>query len=67
MDKRNFHHRYSANNNGNGKREPKFLPFDRDQVLAALDDLRELYPRQSAKWRTFLLGERDFSGWEYWS
>ena len=37
-----------------------------DQALSALDDLQELYPRQSGKWRDFLLGKRDFPGWEYW-
>ena len=38
----------------------------REQALAASEELAELYPRQTAKWRGFLLGVRDFPGLEYW-
>ena len=38
----------------------------KEQALAALDALQKLYPHQSAKWRDFLLGERNFPGLEYW-
>ena len=42
------------------------LPQYREQALSALDDLQELYHRQYEKWHGFLLGKRDFPGWEYW-
>lgn len=42
------------------------LPEYREQALSALDALQKLYPRQSVKWRNFLLGKRNFPGLEYW-
>ena len=42
------------------------LPQFKDQALTALDALQKLYPKQSAKWRDFLLGKRNFPGLEYW-
>ena len=38
----------------------------REQALNALESLQTQYPRQTAKWRDFLLGKRDFPGLEYW-
>ena len=38
----------------------------KEQALKALESLQTRYPRQTEKWRSFLLGTAPFPGLEYW-